>query len=200
MIGLAPREMAAEGDSSGESHVVNYDMDDYVRVETREQLRALGHQTREEILVLLSERAASVSQLADAMGKPKGSVGYHVKVLEKAGLVRIVDTRQVRAITEKFYGRVGRTVILGKDRNDDPLFMLEDVRREIDVTEGEALPMFTMRRVRISEEQAVAFAERVLEVAEEFLALPRSGSRTFGMVAGVYPTNLPAFREDEEDE
>ena len=42
------------------------------------------------------------------MDLPKGTVGHHLKVLERAGLIRIVHTRQVRAVTEKFYGRVAR--------------------------------------------------------------------------------------------
>jgi DNA-binding transcriptional ArsR family regulator len=43
---------------------------------------------------------------------PKGTVGHHLKVLEKTGLVRVVRTRQVRALTEKYYGRVARLFVL----------------------------------------------------------------------------------------
>jgi len=32
-------------------------------------------------------------------------------VLEKAGLVRVVRTRKVRALTERFYGRTARLFI-----------------------------------------------------------------------------------------
>jgi len=49
---------------------------------------------------------------------PKGTVGHHVKVLEKADLVRVVRTRQVRALTEKYYGRVARLFVL---RSADPV-------------------------------------------------------------------------------
>ena len=64
------------------------------------------------IITLLEERAASIKQLAEALDKPKGSVGHHVKALEAAGLIRVVRTRQVRAITEKFYGRTARWFIM----------------------------------------------------------------------------------------
>lgn len=178
-------------------HVVDYEMEDAVRAETPEQLRALGNVTREEILTLLSERAATTSQLAVALGKPKGSVGYHVKVLEQAGFVRIVRTNKVRALTEKYYGRTARTIIFGKAGRDDPFFMLDDVRREGVAVEGEPLPMFTMRRARISEEQAVEFTERLLALTEEFIDLPRDGDRVFGLVAGIYPTNLPSLGGEE---
>ena len=65
-----------------------------------DQFRTVGDPTRQRIISLLSERATT-SQLAEALRQPKGSVGHHLKVLEEAGLIRVVRTRQVRAITEK---------------------------------------------------------------------------------------------------
>ncbi len=40
-----------------------------------------------------------------------------MKVLETAGLVRVVRTRKVRALTEKFYGRVARLFVLKSDES-----------------------------------------------------------------------------------
>ena len=45
------------------------------------QVRALGHPVRNTILDLLHERAATVSELARALGRPKSTVAHHVKVL-----------------------------------------------------------------------------------------------------------------------
>jgi DNA-binding transcriptional ArsR family regulator len=67
---------------------------------------------------LLRERALSASQLAAELGLPKGTVGYHLKVLERARLVRVVRTRRVRAVTERYYGRVARLFLL-RDENED---------------------------------------------------------------------------------
>ena len=50
---------------------------------------------------------------------PKGTVGHHLKVLERAGLVHVVRTRQVRALTEKYYGRVARLFVMKGDEHDD---------------------------------------------------------------------------------
>ena len=87
------------------------------------QLRALGDFTRGRIIGLLGQRAASTTELAAALDMPKGTVGHHVKVLEKAGLVRVVRTRQVRALTEKYYGRVARLFEL-KGVDDDKVYVL----------------------------------------------------------------------------
>lgn len=86
----------------------DYPADDTLVVEDPKQLRALAESRRGRIVGLLRERAMSTQQLARELDIPKGTVGHHLKVLERAGLIRVVHTRQVRAVTEKFYGRVAR--------------------------------------------------------------------------------------------
>jgi DNA-binding transcriptional ArsR family regulator len=93
----------------------DYELDDVLVVEDPKQLRALGDVFRARIVMLLRERAASTSELSVALESPKGTVGHHVKVLEKAGLIRVVRTRKVRALTEKYYGRVARLFVLKGD-------------------------------------------------------------------------------------
>ena len=91
-----------------ESTSLDYEAADTLVVSEPEQLRALADELRGRIIGLLRERAWSTQQLAREFGLPKGTVGHHLKVLERAGLIHVVHTRQVRAVTEKFYGRVAR--------------------------------------------------------------------------------------------
>jgi len=93
----------------------DYELDDVLVVGDPKQLRALGDTSRARIVMMLRERAASTSELAIALEAPKGTVGHHIKVLEKAGLIRVVRTRKVRALTEKYYGRVARLFVLKGD-------------------------------------------------------------------------------------
>ena len=95
----------------------DYDLDDVLVVEDPKQLRALGDVLRARIVMLLRERAASTTELAAVLETPKGTVGHHLKVLETAGLVRVVRTRKVRALTEKFYGRVARLFVMKGDES-----------------------------------------------------------------------------------
>lgn len=92
-------------------------------VQDPRQLRALADGLRSRIVSLLRERAASTTELAAALETPKGTVGHHLKVLESAGLVHVVRTRKVRALTEKYYGRVARVFVLKSDES-----MPEDLR------------------------------------------------------------------------
>ncbi|MPZ54495.1 MAG: helix-turn-helix domain-containing protein, partial [Acidimicrobiia bacterium] len=83
----------------------DYDLDDTLKLTTPAQVRAISNPLRTTILGLLHERAASVTELAKALERPKSTVAHHVNVLADAGLLRVVRTRRVRAIDERFYGR-----------------------------------------------------------------------------------------------
>ena len=179
---------------------LDYDADDVVRADTPDQLKALGNSIRLAILSLLNERAASTTELAGALAKPKGTVGYHVKVLEEAGFIRVVRTRKVRAMTEKFYGRVAHTVVYaGIPDTQDKLNMVRQTLNEAVVDDAGALAAFTLRHVRMTEEQAAAFWHQVAELAESFTKAPRGGDRVYGLIAGIYPTDLPTLPDDTED-
>ncbi len=182
-----------------ERHVLDYEIADTVDADTPQAMKALGDTTRISILGLLLERAATTSHLADALDKPKGTVGYHLKVLEDAGLIRIVRTRKVRAMTEKYYGRVGRTIVYGHlPEKGDPFFMITQAIRDARIVEGEPLPMVTLRRARIPADRALEFSRRVIEIAEDFTELPQAGDTVYAFLAGVFPTDLPTLSGDEE--
>ena len=179
---------------------LDYEIADEVVADSPEALKALAAETRLLILDLLLDRAATTSQLGDALDIPRGTVGYHLKVLERAGLVRIVRTAKVRALTEKYYGRVGRTIVMGgKPDGSDPMYMIHAALRDVRHVEGEPLPMFTIRRARIPASKAVEYSNAVAELAAEFAAEPRGGERVYGMLAGVYPTDLPTFDDDQTE-
>jgi DNA-binding transcriptional ArsR family regulator len=179
----------------------DYDLPDDVVAERPEQLKALGDRTRLAILDLVLERAATVSELATALGRPKSSVAHHVEVLRRAGLLQVVRRRKVRAVTEAFYGRTGRTVVAVGTGPDHPMgkMLAEALREYVPAPVGEEHGGFTSRHARISADQADVFVQRVYELALEFTRLPRSGDVVYGFVAGVYPTAHPTLPPREED-
>jgi DNA-binding transcriptional ArsR family regulator len=103
----------------------DYEAADVLVVDEPQPLRALAHDLRTKIVFLLREQARSITELAEELDVPKGTVGHHVKVLEDAGLVRVVRTRRVRALTEKFYGRTARLFLM-KDEKPPAVARLTD--------------------------------------------------------------------------
>src|SRR5215207_8944538 len=95
------------------ARIPDYDLEEMVVVTAPGQLRALAEPLRATLLELVLERAATVTELARAVDRPKSTVAYHVNLLVDAGLLRVVRTRRVRAIEERYYGRVARTVYIG---------------------------------------------------------------------------------------
>lgn len=57
---------------------------------------------RRELLARLRE-PASAAGLAEALGVPRQKIGYHLRVLEKTGLIAEVSTRKRRGFTEKLF-------------------------------------------------------------------------------------------------
>src|SRR6476660_6524024 len=90
-----------------------YDLADRLALTTPAQVRAIGNPLRTTILGLLHERAATVTEMATAVGRPKSTVAYHVGLLHETGLVRVVRTRRVRAIEERYFGRTARMFYVG---------------------------------------------------------------------------------------
>jgi len=176
---------------------LDYEIAPTVRADSTAQLKALADPARSQILDLVLERAATVTELALALDRPKSSVAYHVDILVDVGLLRVVRTRRVRAIEERFYGRVGRTIVIG----DGPMpegtvrhnFLAEAQAEARVLAPGHMLA--TLRHARIPEARAEEFFERVVQVAEEFTDLQRDGDTVYGFVAAVYPTDHPTLPE-----
>lgn len=171
---------------------------------TPEQAAAFSDSTRNDILTLLTERPATTSQLAETLGKPKGTVGHHLKVLEDLGLIHVVRTRKVRALTEKYYGRMATTYVfphLGDDDTEGTSrdFIMESLAEMRLPTEDEA-DIVTIRHARIEASRAEQWEGRLLDLAEEFAAQPRGGTTTYGLIMGLYPTDRPALPPDREGE
>ncbi|MEW1951856.1 helix-turn-helix domain-containing protein [Terrabacter sp. NPDC080008] len=179
----------------------DYDVADSVELTTPAQLRAIADPLRSSILDLVLERAATVSELAAAVGRPKSTVAHHVGVLVDAGMLKVVRTRRVRAIDERFYGRTGRTITIGIARRpgDDTVPVCVN---QLSVAAAESVPAHeddtlysTLRHARIPRESASEFWRRVEALVREFSALPRSGETVYGLAVGLYPTDQPVLPE-----
>ena len=181
----------------------DYDLADRIALTQPSQVRAISHPLRTTILGLLHERAATVSELSVALGRPKSTVAHHVNVLVESGLVAVVRTRRVRAIEERFYGRTARMFYVGVDRSPDGDNMPRDFN-DFDVAARESVSAFRdgrlwgfIRHARIKEAQASEFWEHMAELVAEFDGLPRSGKTVYGFAVGVYPTDHPTLPESD---
>jgi putative molybdopterin biosynthesis protein len=68
-----------------------------------EQIKLLADARRLAILRKLMARPATLTQLGEALGETPAWVRHHVKQLELAGLVELVETHITAGVVEKFY-------------------------------------------------------------------------------------------------
>ena len=108
---------------------------------------------------------------------PKGTVGHHLKVLESAGLVRVVRTRKVRALTEKFYGRVARLFVLKSDESlpDDlrggaiSALMLRRAADDL-IAAGDEQETAGFVNIRLADKDRVRFERRLNKLVADYQA------------------------------
>lgn len=179
----------------------DYELDDMLVVSSLPQLRALSHDLRSTLLELVLERAATVSEMALAVGRPKSTVAYHVDLLVSAGLLKVVRTRRVRAIEERFYGRVARTIYIGALSSEEDLATVATVdgiatayTESRQAKDADALRC-TLVHARIPIEHVREFWTEVQQLTRRFTQIPRSGEQVYGFVAGLYPTDAPTLPE-----
>ncbi len=143
--------------------------------------------------------------MAQAVDRPKSTVAYHVNLLVDAGLLRVVRTRRVRAIEERFYGRVARTLYIGVlNRPEDKQVVaaingLSEAAAESASAHAADELRCLLVHARIPIEDVRNFWAQVQEVARRFAQIPRAGHQVYGFVAGLYPTDVPTLPDAERD-
>ncbi|HET9946355.1 MAG TPA: helix-turn-helix domain-containing protein [Actinomycetes bacterium] len=187
------------------NQVPDYDLDDLIVVTAPEQLRAIADRLRATLLELLLERAATVTELARAVDRPKSTIAYHVNLLVEAGLLQVVRTRRVRAIDERYYGRVARTIYVGALTSPEDKQVVASINgiAEAAAESAAAHAADDLRcllvHARIPRTEVRAFWAEVQELSRRFAQIPRGGDQVFGFVAGLYPTDVPTLPDVKHD-
>lgn len=164
-------------------------------IEDLETLKVIADPLRTQILEVLIPEAHNVRQIAEKLGLAPSKLYYHINLLEKHGLIRVVEMRQVANLSEKVY----RAAAADLDVHPDLLsFKTEDgqenihnlITTVIDATRQDMLRSLKARafelergakernrRVivnrtmsRLSEDVALDLAGRINELVKEFSA------------------------------
>lgn len=179
----------------------DYELEDVRVVESTREVKAIFDPFRGILLELLLKRAATVQELAAAVKRPKSTVAYHVGLLTDAGVLKVVRTRKVRGIEERFYGRAARIFYVGgpnRERTEPAKFFT--------TAASESAPAYREDNLRgikryawISDADADEFWYRVFELVNEYAQLPRSeGGKAYAFLAGLYPTEHPRLPDPKD--
>lgn len=79
-----------------------------------EQVKALADPLRTRVLEALCQKPMTTKQVALQLGEKPTKLYHHVEILERAGLVQLVETRPNRGTVEKYYQAVARQFALDR--------------------------------------------------------------------------------------
>lgn len=170
---------------------------DKLTITDLETLRVIADPLRSQIYETLVAEPLAIKEIAERLGLSAGKLYYHVNLLEKHGLLRVVETRTVANMIEKIYWIAARELELDEsllsfssvsDATKDALRALlastldatrEDILRSLEarmleVDRGAADQprqiLLLRQKANISEERAAEFLERLKALAKEFEA------------------------------
>lgn len=170
------------------------DLPETFHVTTDEQLRAVSNLTRHRIMAVLRFEPATITQIAERVGLAKGSSSYHVRLLERAGLVKVVRTRKVRGVTERYYAMAARAIVLPDPGEGGP-----DVLMRHAVADLEASPVgerhVRMAHLRLTDEQFAQLGARLEALADEYRELSDPSLPDASLVFALFH---PASREQAD--
>ena len=91
-------------------------MKDVHYLESPEDVKTFMDRTRIRIFAdIMGNRRLTVKQIATELDQPVTRVHYHVKELERIGVLEVVDTNLKRNLVERLYSRTAGSIMLGPD-------------------------------------------------------------------------------------
>lgn len=186
-------------------------------IETVEQLRAIADVLRIRIIDLLEKRAMTVTQLGEQLGLAPAKVHYHVRELERVGLLELVETREKGGILEKYYQPIAHVINVNKALltapSDETLAMLQDLFEQISsgylravrhaLAQPESLPdtgvSLSMVHLYLTTEEQNKLLEQISEICKPFEERRGiEGEREIAFSLFTYPPTLSD--EDRQEE
>ncbi|WP_329395086.1 ArsR/SmtB family transcription factor [Streptomyces melanogenes] len=171
------------------------DLPETFHVTTDEQLRAVSNLTRHRIMAVLRFEPATITQIAERVGLAKGSSSYHVRLLERAGLVKVVRTRKVRGVTERYYAMAARSIVLPDPGEGGPDHLMRHAVADLEAAPRDGERHVRMAHLRLTDEQFTELGERLQALADEYRELSDPSLPDASLVFALFH---PATREQAE--
>ncbi|WP_225826534.1 ArsR/SmtB family transcription factor [Streptomyces naphthomycinicus] len=174
------------------------DEPDHLVLRSAEQFKALGHPLRHRMVNVLRQRPATLRQLSDALGMSKGTIGYHVRVLREAGLVRLTETRRVRGGTEQYFALASRAFTLHPDAAVGPEFLINAALGEMLPSEPGQPSHTALRHLWLTDEEAQALENRLRALTAEPHPANRAQGAPYGLLISLFRADVPSLPPDDE--
>ena len=184
---------------------------DELVIDDLETLKVVADPLRMDILELLTRTPLTVTQIGEQLDMAPSRLYYHVNLLEKHGLLRLVETRMVSNMMEKYYAPVAPSLRLdpklfsfSEGADEEGLSTLLDVTLEStrqDIVRSIRAGVFDLARLsqerrgtigRVASRLKRADAQRLLARIEELIAEfdaadDEAAGEPYGLTVAFFP-------------
>jgi DNA-binding transcriptional ArsR family regulator len=160
------------------------------------QIRAYAHPARMNILEQLGREKQSVSGVARALGVHPANITHHFKLLEKAGLIRLVEKRDTGKNLEKFYRAVAfhfTVNLAGEPLTDKKTLVLSILHDSLTAAirslkdQPEEAPVFgLLKNLQLAPKDVPKFQLQLMKLEDYEKRRPKGGF-PFTVNIGFYP-------------
>jgi len=178
-------------------------LEDFV-IDDVETLKAVADPMRMRILFELDD-PRTVKELASVFDVPQTRLYYHVKILERAGLIRVVSRRTVSGIEERTYRCTAKSTTISPRLGSELAgsgavkALLDMLATQIGIALQDPAPVgepdssvlvLNMTKLFLSPDESIAFRDQLFSIAaqynedgpgktqyEAFVAVHRNGGR-----------------------
>jgi DNA-binding transcriptional ArsR family regulator len=166
-----------------------------------EQIKAYIHPTRMLLLDLLAKEKRTVSGVAKELEVHPANITHHFKLLEKAGLIRLVEKRDIGKNLEKYYRAIAFHFIVrpGADAIANKSTLALSVLRDhlmigIETSEkaGPKTVVALLEVAKLSPSDINMFIAQLNEVANKFKQCDQPSGVSYCINLSMYPNDTNA--------
>lgn len=118
-----------------------------------------------------------------------------MRLLERAGLVKVVRTRKVRGVTERYYAMAARSIVLPDPGEGGTDVLMRHAVADLEASPADGERHVRMAHLRLTEEQFAQLGARLQALADEYQELSDPSLPDASLVFALFH---PAPREQGE--
>lgn len=174
-----------------------------------DQIRGYVHPTRMILLQMLSKEKRTISSVARELGVHPANITHHFKLLEKIGLIRLVEKKDTGKNLAKYYRAIAYTFLIrsgnhdGINKNALALSILKnDLSVAINTVQSgdknkEILAL--LATAKIDSKQLHRFTDKLNNLIKDFQACDSKDGVVYNINLSLYPNDVNCIAQKKEN-
>jgi DNA-binding transcriptional ArsR family regulator len=160
------------------------------------RIKAYVHPTRIAILQMLAARKRTVSSVAKELSVHPANITHHFKLLERVGLIKLVEKRDIGKNIEKYYRSVAHSFVVNASRtgrSSKQALELAILRNHLTTAistvkkDDEHKVVAVIRIARITPSDVKVLRSKIMKLIQEFAQFDSASGKAYTLNISAYP-------------